>query len=176
MRKLLVGIVVLGLAAAPLAASAGPIVEGSVGLGSQLRPSIERQPVSVMLAPGWSFAGMLKLELGVVAGLGDVQSSKFDMELRPMVVVSPPFFPLYLRGILAVQNLVNGPTAYAYGGALGLSFGLLGAGVFLEAGVLPRNVKVDAATGTPVIGSTTAATRDEFRWFAEGRLGAFYAF
>jgi len=176
MRKLFVGLVVVGLAVAPLAASAGPIVEGSVGLGWQVRPSFDRQPVNVMVAPGWSFASMLKLELGVVAGLADVQSSKFDMELRPMVVVSPPLFPLYLRGILAVQNLINGPTTYAYGGAVGLSFGLLGAGVFVEAGVLPRNVKVDLATNAPVVGSTSAATRDEFRWFAEGRLGAFYEF
>ena len=120
--------------------------------------------------------GMLKLELGLLGNLGDVQNSKFDLELRPMVVISPPLVPLYLRAIFAVQNLIYGPTTYAYGGALGLSFSLLGAGLFVEAGVLPRNVKIDVVTNVPVVGTAAHATRDEFRWFAEGRLGAFYEF
>ncbi len=177
MRRVFVGIVVvLGLASAPLAASAGPVVEGSVGVGWQLTSSVDRTPLNVMVAPGWGFAGLLKLELGLVANMGDVQNSKFDLELRPMVVISPPLFPLYLRAIFAVQNFVNGPTTIAYGGALGLSFGLFGAGLFVEAGVLPRNVKVDAITNVPVVGSTSNPTKDEFRWFAEGRVGAYYDF
>ena len=44
MRKLLVGIAFIGLAAAPLAARAGPLVELSAGMGSQLQPSITRSP------------------------------------------------------------------------------------------------------------------------------------
>jgi hypothetical protein len=175
MRKVLVAVAALALVT-PLAASAGPVLEGSVGMGAQLQPSVDRAPVNLMLAPGWGFAGILKLELGLVAALGDVQNSKFDLEVRPMVVISPPLFPLYVRGILAVQNLVNGPTTFAYGGALGLSASLFGAGLFIEAGVLPRNVKVAVATNLPVVGTTTAATKDEFRWFMEGRVGAFYDF
>jgi hypothetical protein len=177
MRKLLVvTAAIAGLAAFPRDASAGFLLEGSVGSGAQLSPSVERTPVNVMLAPGWGFAGLLKLELGLLGNLGDVQNSKFDLELRPMVVVSPPLVPLYLRAIFAVQNLIDGPTTYAYGGALGLSFSLFGAGLFVEAGVLPRNVKVDVVTNVPVVGTAAHATRDEFRWFAEGRLGAFYEF
>ena len=177
MRKLLlVTAAVAGFIAFPRSASAGFVLEGSVGSGAQLSPSVERTPVNVMLAPGWGFAGLLKLELGLLGNLGDVQNSKFDLELRPMVVISPPFVPLYLRATFAVQNLIDGPTTYAYGGALGFSFGLFGAGVFVEAGVLPRSVKVDAVTNVPVVGTAVNATRDEVRWFAEGRVGAFYEF
>jgi hypothetical protein len=177
MRKLLLAIAAIAaLAAFPRSASAGFLLEGSVGSGAQHNPTFERTPVNVMLAPGWGFAGMLKLELGLLGNLGDVQNSKFDLELRPMVVISPPFVPLSLRAIFAVQNLLDGPTTYAYGGALGFSFSLLGAGLFVEAGVLPRNVKIDAVTNVPVVGTTANATRDEFRWFAEGRVGAFYEF
>jgi len=177
MRKLLLAVAaVAALAAFPRSASAGFLLEGSVAMAAQTSPSVERAPVNVMLAPGWGFAGMLKLELGLVGGLTDLQNSKFDLELRPMLVVAPPFVPLYLRAIFAVQNLINGPTTYAYGGALGLSFSLFGAGLFVEAGVLPRNVTVDVATNVPVVGTPTGATREEFRWFAEGRVGAAYEF
>src|SRR6266568_4208956 len=163
MRKLLLAIAAIAaLTAFPRSASAGFLLEGSVGSGAQLSPSVERTPVNVMLAPGWGFAGLLKLELGLLGNLGDVQNSKFDLELRPMVVISPPIVPIYLRAIFAVQNLIEGPTTYAYGGALGLSFSLFGAGVFV--------------TNIPVVGTAAHATRDEFRWFAEGRLGAFYEF
>lgn len=168
--------VLAALAFLPGVAAAAPLLEGSVGVGWQLDPSVDRAPVNVMLAPGWSFADIVKLELGVAGNLGDVQNSRFDLELRPMVVVSPPLFPLYLRGIAAVQNLLHGPTQIAYGGALGLSFGLLGVGLFVEAGVLPRNVTIDAVTGVPVVGTAAHATRDEFRWFAEGRAGVSYTF
>ena len=178
MRNLLLALFAAAVAALPLSSRAAPLVEISGGVGSQLQPSVERAPTNLMVAPGWGLAGFVKLELGVAAALGDVRNAKADVELRPMVVVSPPLFPLYARGILAVQNLVNGPTQLAYGGALGLSFGipLTGFGVFAEVGALPRNVKVDAATGAPVFGAATAPTRDEFRWFAEGRAGVSYGF
>jgi hypothetical protein len=176
MRKLLVAIALSGLAA-PLAARAGAVVEISGGLGSQLQPSLERAPTNVMVAPGWGFAGILKLEVGLAAALADVRGARTDLEVRPMAVLSVPLFPLYARGILAVQNLVNGPATVAYGGALGLSFGIpmTGLGLFVEAGVLPRNVKVDA-NGTPFLGAAPAGAREEFRWFAEARAGASYDF
>jgi hypothetical protein len=155
--------------AVPATARAGPLIEGSVGVGWQLSPDITRTPVNLMVAPGWGFVdGILKLQLGLVGSLGDVQNSKFDLELRPMVTVSPPLFPLYVRAILAVQNLTehSGPITWAYGGALGLRFGVLGAGAFIEAGVLPRNVTVQTISGTG----------DEFRWFGEARAGAYWEF
>jgi hypothetical protein len=118
-----------------------------------------------MLASGFSFAGMLKLELGLLGNLGDVQNSKFDLALRPMIVISPPLIPLYIRGIFAVNGLVEGPTRIAYGGALGLSFGLFGIGVFLEAGYLPQDIDIPDETGKDV------KTRVKL---VEGRLGAYW--
>lgn len=170
MRKLtLTAVAALGLSLLPRTAAAGPLLEGSVGVGAQLNPSVERTPVNVMLAPGYGFAGIVKLELGLAANLADVQNSRFDLELRPMVVVSPPLFPLYLRGIVVVQNLIHGPTNPGYGGALGLSFGLLGVGVFVEAGALARQVPVESAT-------LPTSNQDEYRWFLEGRAGVSYEF
>ena len=172
MRRLtLVAIAALGLSLLPRPAVAGPVVEFSVGAGAQTSPTVERTPTSLMLAPGWELAGILKLELGLAANLADTQTSRFDLELRPMVVVSPPLIPLYLRGIAVVQNLVNGPTTAGYGGALGMSFGLFGAGFFVEAGPLARTVSVT------VISTSSLPTRqDEVRWGLEGRAGAYYTF
>ncbi len=168
MRKLFVAVVAVALVA-PSVARAGGIIEASFGVGSQTSPTIERQPVNVMLAPGLTFASeILRAEVGLVGNFADVQNSKFDLELRPMLVVKPPLFPLYLRGILAFSGLLNGPSQLAYGGALGLEFGALGAAVFLEAGLLPRTVDVPA---TPLTPATT-----EMHWVAEGRLGMSYSF
>ena len=173
MRRLtLVAAAALGLSLLPRPVLAGPLLEASVGMGAQQNPStFQRTQTSLMLAPGWEFAGILKLELGFGANLADTASSRFELELRPMLVVSPPLFPLYLRGIAVVQNLVNGPTTAGYGGALGLSFGLFGAGFFVEAGPLARTVSVT------VISTSSLPTRqDELRWGLEGRAGAYYTF
>jgi hypothetical protein len=174
MRRLtLAAVAVLGLSLLPRPALAGPVLEFSIGSGAQQNPSsMERVPTNLMLAPGWGFAGILKLELGLAANLADVQSSRFDLELRPMLVVSPPLFPLYLRGITVVQNLLNGPTTAGYGGALGMSFGLFGAGFFMEAGGLARTVTVSTVTG----GTSPPTSQNELRWGFEGRAGAYYSF
>jgi hypothetical protein len=144
MKKLIQGLLLAAaLAAAPTAARADVLFELSLGSGARIDPKpTERIATNIMLASGFSFAGMLKLELGLLGNLGDVQNSKFDLSLRPMVVISPPLFPLYLRGIFAVNGLVDGPTEVAYGGALGLSFGLFGIGVFIEAGYLPQDMDI----------------------------------
>lgn len=157
----------LALAAAPSAAHAGVVFELSAGSGVRVDPKpTERIPTNVMLASGFSFAGMLKLELGLLGNLGDVEDSKFDLALRPMIVISPPIIPLYARGIFAVNGLVEGPTRVAWGGALGVSFGLFGLGVFLEAGYLPQDIDIpDPTTGKDV------KTRVQL---VEGRLGAYW--
>lgn len=126
---------------------------------------VERIPTNLMIAPGVSVAGMLKLELGVLGNLGDVKGSKFDVDLRPMVVIAPPLFPMYGRAIFAVTDLANGPRKIQYGGALGVSFGALGFGGFVEAGLLPRVVEVTDATG---------AKSDKTYWLAEGRVGVYW--
>jgi hypothetical protein len=151
----------LALSLAPAAARAVPLLELSVGSGFRYSPSpTERIPTNLMLTGGLSPLPMLKLELGVVGNLSDVKGSKFDLDLRPMVVLAPPVIPFYLRGILGVSGLVEGPAALNYGGALGFRVGALGLGGFLEAGVLSRRVKI--------------ADRKEDIWVAEGRLGAYW--
>jgi hypothetical protein len=164
MRKIAWSVLAAALAlAAPTAARAGVVLELSAGSGATVDPSpASRIPTNVMLAGGFSFASLLKLELGTVANFGDVKSSKFNMDLRPMAVVSPPLFPLYLRGILTVTNLVRDSVKIGYGGGLGASFGVAGVGAFLEADALSRIVEVPTVTG---------GTRDKTTWTAEGRLG-----
>jgi hypothetical protein len=151
----------LVMLAGPAVSRAGTIIEGSVGSGLRWDPSpVERIPTNVMLAAGYSFASVLKLELGVVGNLADVKHSKFDLDLRPMIVLKPPVLPFYVRGILGVSGLVEGPAALNYGGALGVRLGALGVGAFLEAGALSRRVKIDG--------------ENKDAWTAEGRLGIYW--
>jgi hypothetical protein len=117
-----------------------------------------------MLAPGFSLP-FVRAELGLVGALGDVRGGQFDLELRPMLVVSPPMFPLYARAIFAVSNVLT-DLSYAYGGALGVQLGLGGVAAFAEVGVLPRNVEIVTTTGTS----------SEVKWLAEGRIGVSYGF
>ena len=164
MKRMILSAAALALLLGPAAARASLTVELSAGSGFRYDPSpTERTPTNVMVAPGYSFAGMLKLELGLVGNLGDVKGSKFDLDLRPMLVLSPPLFPIYARAIFAVTNLTNGPQKLQYGGALGTSFGALGFGGFLEAGLVPRVVEL--------VDPTTGAKSDKTFWLAEGRVG-----
>ncbi|HEY7726188.1 MAG TPA: hypothetical protein VH880_12690 [Anaeromyxobacteraceae bacterium] len=162
MRKLALGVAAAALAAAPAAARGDFFVEGSAGVGWEIQPDRARQPTNLMVAPGYQLAGILSLELGVVGALGDVQASKFDLQLRPMAELTIPLFPLYLKGILAVNGLVDSPVQYKYGAALGTRFGLFGVAVFLEAGILPGKVERTSATG---------GTTNELIYVAEGRVG-----
>jgi hypothetical protein len=160
MAKLFPRLIAFGLLLAPLSVRADGIIEASVGSGYRWQPSPrERVPTNIMLAGGYSF-GVAKLELGVLGNLTDVQNSKFDVDLRPMLLIKPPALPIYARGILGVTGLVQGPAALSYGGALGVRLGGLGVGVFLEAGAITRQVEIaNVKTDT---------------WIAEGRLGVYW--
>jgi len=162
MAKLLSAAVALALFLSPVSARAGGVLEGSLGSGFRWDPKpTERIPTNVMLAAGYSFP-IVKLELGALANLADVENSEFDVDLRPMIVVKPPLFPLYVRGILSYSNLIEGPKTFGYGGAVGLRIGppVVGVGAFLEAGALTKKVKV--------------GDLEEDVWFAEGRLGVYW--
>jgi hypothetical protein len=167
LARLALATLALGLVLQALPARAGGLVEASVGSGFRFSPSpVERIATNLMLTGGYAFTDMLKLELGVVGNLTDVKRSKFDVDLRPMVVVSPPLVPVYARGILGVTGLVEGPTRLNYGGALGLSLGALGVGAFVEAGALSRRVKWASGAGT--------GTTSKDIWIAEGRVGVYF--
>lgn len=163
MRKLLFGLVLAVTMGAPLSARAGFIVEGSVGKGVSVKPEVNAQETSIMVAPGLTVLSMLRLQLGLLAELPDVQASNFDLELRPMITISPPILPLYGRVVFAFTDLLHSSErTFAYGAALGFSLSLAGIGVFAEAGLLPRNVEV--------------AGDDKLYWVVEGRAGVSLAF
>jgi hypothetical protein len=133
------------LALAPAAAHAGFILEGSVGKGILVSPApVKATQTNLMLSPGITLLDdILRLQVGFVGDLPDISNSKFDLQIRPMLVVAPPILPIYGRAIFAVANVFhnNGPkTLFAYGAAAGLKLGLGPIGVFLEAGFLPRSV------------------------------------
>jgi hypothetical protein len=159
MRKLLLATSLFVLAiSTPVAAHAGMLVEGSLGKGAEVKPDTNAQPLNLMIAPGFSFL-ILRLQLGLVADFPDVENSEFDIGIRPMLTISPPILPLYARLIFAVNNLTTEEKrSVAYGGAVGLSFGLAGIGIFAEAGILPRSID------------------DQFRWIVEGRAGVSLGF
>lgn len=142
----------------PVAAQAGWGVDASLGKGAQVKPDAKASPTNVMVAPGYGIV-LLRLQLGLVANMGDVEGSKFNIGFRPMVTISPPILPLYARLILAIDNPTDSDLrTVSYGGAVGLSVGLAGVAIFAEAGLLPRN------------------KFDEYRWVVEGRLGVSLGF
>jgi hypothetical protein len=160
MLKWFQGALVVGLlVAAPAAAKAqGLIVEASLGKGAKVGPSpVKAEQTNLMIAPGVTIP-FLRLELGLLFATPDIKDSKSNLELRPMVVISPPLFPLYGRVVFAVTNLLNGKTTVAYGGALGLSLGLGPIGIFAEAGLLPRS------------------RESTINWVVEGRAGVYVTF
>jgi hypothetical protein len=171
MKKLTLGLLALTLVASPVAArAAGLLFEGSVGSG--LRAGVgatERIPTNLMATLGYGFADVLKLEVGALASLGDVKSSfsttgsKVDVDLRGMVVISPPLFPIYLRGIAGVASLKQKPATFTYGAALGVGFGLLGVGAFGEVGAMQHRYQIALPAGGGTVGKDG--------WQIEGRLG-----
>jgi hypothetical protein len=170
MRRISFGLLALALLASPVAARAGFLLEASVGSGVRAGiGDVERIPTNAMLAVGYGFTSMLKLEVGALANLGDAKAgfssggSKVDVDLRGMVVVSPPLFPLYLRGIAGVTSLSVKPARFTYGAALGVGFGLFGIGAFGEVGAMQHRYEVTLPAGGGTIG------RDG--WQVEGRVG-----
>jgi hypothetical protein len=158
MRKLLyTAVFALTILGGSAVAEAGLVIEGSVGKGYKVDSPRAWQPTNIMVAPGYHFLGILRAQLGLVGDLGDVQNSKFDLQLRPMIGVYPPILPIYARAILAFQNLLNDTkVAFGVAGGLKIELPIIGLGIFAEAGFLPRF----SPTQTIV----------------EGRLGGYWAF
>lgn len=157
MRHLIVTAAIIGLFAAPLTAKAGWIVAGSAGEGYQLRPRPGIVDTNVMLTAGYGLGEYIRLELGAVADLGLAKNGQFDIKIRPMLVLAPPFVPVHARVIVGMTNILNDAT-FEFGGAIGVSGSLFGLGIFLEAGLLPQNQS------------------GELVWIAEARAGVYYAF
>jgi hypothetical protein len=169
MRRISLGLLALTLLASPLAARAGFLFEASIGSGVRTGVgSNERIPTNLMATVGFGITDMLKLEVGGVANFGDVNGpdaakpSSYDVDVRGMVVIAPPAFPLYFRGIYGATSLKVGPVKPTYGGAVGIGFGLFGIGAFGELGALQRSYEVAVPGG----GSSS-----EKGWQIEGRFG-----
>jgi hypothetical protein len=175
MRKFLLATLALTLLASPAAASAGGL-HLELSLGSGVTAGVgttERVPTTVGAAVGYGFTDMLKLQVGAFVGLGDVQDSTVsstaddqNLDLRAMVKIEPPVFPLYFRGIMGITDLVKGEQNFTWGGAVGMGFGLFGIGGFVEAGAMQKtfNYTVPGApAGTPEV--------SQKGWQVEGRIG-----
>jgi len=146
----------------PADARAGWFFEGSVGQGWEYKPGDARQPTNLMATVGLQLLDFLSLEAGGVASLANVEASKFDVQLRPMVELSIPAFPVYAKGIIGITGLANNPVKLQYGAGLGARFGAGGLGIFFEAAVLPTNTEAVDAVGNK---------SNQLIWIAEGRIG-----
>lgn len=157
MRKPIFALVLaLGLAA-PAAARAGFILEGSLGKGGVVSPDQSWTQTNLMIAPGLTLLSMLRLQVGFATDFADTEGSETDFQIRPMITIKPPLLPIHARAIFAVQDLRR-DARVAYGGAAGLNLSLFGIGVFAEAGLLPTSIA------------------SEINWIVEGRVGASVAF
>ena len=132
----------VALALPASARAAGLSLAGSIGSGYRASPNSGRINTNVMLAPGVSIINeVLRLEVGFVGDLADVEASRFDLQVRPMAVVQLPALPIYGRLIVGATNLIHGPRAFAFGAAAGLRLALGDtASVFAEVGYVPRAV------------------------------------
>jgi hypothetical protein len=186
MRKFLVAATLISMTMLPAAARAGFLVEASVGKGYEAAPKPRAwEQMNLEIAPGYApslpVLSMFRLQLGIVMDLADKSASRTNMELRPMISLVPPIFPLYGRIIFGVNNLFerNGSKREVlYGGAVGLKIGLPGIafvpalGVFAEVGLLPRSRTFGGVSAT----TTTATTDSKMAWIVEGRAGAYINF
>lgn len=120
----------------PMQAHAGWTLGASLGKG--FTDGGDASPLNIRVSPGYGFADLLRVELGLVADLPDVEDKDFDLQVYPSLVVAPPLLPVYGRLLVGVTDLLenNSDAQITYGGALGLAFGA-GVTVFAEAGILP---------------------------------------
>ncbi|HET6346452.1 MAG TPA: hypothetical protein VFH51_16080 [Myxococcota bacterium] len=133
----------------------------SVGSGYSVEGDGSRIPTNLMVAPGFNLLGdnFLRFEVGFVADMPDVRNGNFDLQLRPMLVLTAPIIPVYGRLVGGVTQLVHGPVQTAFGGVVGIEAPCFSdSHIFAEAGYVPR------------------ATRDAFLSVFEGRLGLRFGF
>ena len=141
-------------------AHAGIFFETSLGYGVEAAPNPgDRQDPNVMIAAGWGLGELIVAELGLVGAYpgGKDIPRQGELQIRPMLIISPPLLPLYLRGTLAFKDPFSDSRKLAYGASLGIRFSLMGLGAFDELGALP-------------------VSADPVRWIAEGRVGASLSF
>ena len=161
-RTLLLGAALALGVCLPQTAQAGPTLAASLGVGGQVSPEAYYQATNLLLAGGYDFAGFLRPELGLVGTLEQIRGGNVlnvGWEARPMLVVSAPLVPVYLRLVFAVVDPFSQENrAWAYGGAVGMGLSLVGLGIFAELGLLPRS------------------SVGQIAWVMEGRAGVTLGF
>ncbi|HYG66969.1 MAG TPA: hypothetical protein VD838_04895 [Anaeromyxobacteraceae bacterium] len=158
-RSALILVALLSAAVPASALALLPNVEVSVGTsGSYAADELERDPTSIMVAPGVGLLPMLSFHVGLLTRPNADRGDDVDIDVRPMLTIKPPLFPLYARGIVAIPTVIDGTKRIDAGGALGLKFGLFGVSIFSEVAYL-ANVKEYG---------TTAVHPD---WIVDGRIG-----
>jgi len=131
---------VLAAALLPVTALADFTLSASVGKAFRLSPAVRGEPTTLMVAPGFGFADLLRLEVGFAVSMPDIAgglTQNVDVQIRPAVVVAPPAFPLYFRAFAVVDRIIQGVRLLP-GAAVGVSFGVADLSIFIEAGALPR--------------------------------------
>jgi hypothetical protein len=178
MRNFVMAAVLTSTVLFPAISKANFGVEASLGEGAQVSKPRGWERLNLMLTPSYALpvVSILRLQLGIVWDFpvaGKSGRNATNLELRPMIAIVPPILPIYGRVIFAVTNLIERKgekREIAYGGAVGVRFGLRLVGVFGEVGVLP---------GVRHFPSGTAAeptTGSNFAWVVEGRAGAYLQF
>jgi hypothetical protein len=148
-------------AAAGAAQAHGASLSVSAGSGYVVDNGGGRIPTNIMVAPGFNLLGdnFLRFEVGFVADLPDVRQGNFDLQLRPMLVLTAPIIPIYGKLVGGVTQLVHGPLQTAFGGVVGIEAPCFAdSHIFAEAGYIPR------------------ANHDAFLSVFEGRLGLRFGF
>jgi len=162
-HSLQVGALAVAIVTAPLRAHAAWTIAGSFGQGLEASPrSGAARATSLMVAPGYGVGEALRVELGLAGTVDAAKRGLFDFEVRPMLVVAPPGFPIYGRFVAAAVSLLHGPSAVGLGAALGVDTGpWSGVHFFFEGGVLPRR-------------GVGPAGKQRLEWVAEGQAGIVY--
>ncbi len=111
----------------------------SAGTGWQAHPSASRISTNLSVAPGISLLpkDLLRFELGFIADMPDLRNRHADLQIRPMLLINPPLFPMYARLVAGVSNIAHGPAAVRFGAAAGVRLSLAHVGLFAEAGYIP---------------------------------------
>jgi hypothetical protein len=190
MRKFLVAVTLSTMFLIPAAARAGFLVEASLGQGYMASPkpqdgSSRWERLNLEIAPGYApslpVLSMFRLQLGIVTDFGNKAGTKTDMELRPMISVVPPIFPLYGRVIFVVNNLLErggSKRDVQYGAAVGARIGLPSIGIIPSLGVFAEVGALPGKRDFPVADTTSGAlgTSSKTAWVLEGRVGAYLDF
>ena len=135
-------------ASLPARADAGDLtLTMTAGTGWQASSPGGRIQTNLMLSPGIEMLGrLLRLDVGVIADLPDIEASRFDLQVRPSLVLELPVVPIYGRLSAGIANILHGPVSVAFGPSVGLRIGIGKVSLLAEVGYIPlyRNSSLES--------------------------------